>query len=355
MRYRIRSLDGAVVELGEENGEWVAGGDDPVRDLSHLWSLPGLVDAHIHMSSDVSDFEPASPDYVRARAFTEVSGGVFLCFDKGWNDEVVLQLMDDPLDRRPTLQAAGRIIAGPGGYYPDSVIEVDPSDLAEQVRAVLGPGGWVKLIGDWPRKGVGAVPSFTESELRAAVDVAHAAGARVAIHTMAPETPSLAVRAGIDSIEHGLFLTDDDVRILGARGGCWVPTVRQVERIIDQVGRERTGGRMLAEGLDRVRSLASAATEAGVVVLTGSDFGTTQGRIGEEAVGLTEYGFGPGEAVAAVSENGFLYAGEKAGFEPGLPADVVAFASHPTEVIETLLDPVVVIRRGEELRDRTGA
>ena len=352
MRYRIRSLDGTVVELSESDGTWAAGTDGPMLDLSGFWSLPGLVDAHVHLSSDQSDFEPASLEDVRERAFSEVSAGVFLCLDKGWNDDVVLSLLDDPLDRRPTLQAAGRIIAGPGGYYRDAVIEVDPDALAEAVGSVLGRGGWVKIIGDWPRKGVGAVPSFGEEDLRAAVDVAHAAGARVAIHAMAPDTPSIAVRAGVDSIEHGLYLTDDDIRMLGERNGCWVPTVCQVERVIELVGPERTGGRVLAAGLDRVRSLASLAADAGVEVITGSDFGTEPGRIGQEAVGLTTYGFSPAEAVAAVSENGFRYAGEPAGFEVGLPADVVAFRSHPIDDITTLLDPVVVVRRGALLQDR---
>ena len=352
MRYRIRSLDGTVVELGEQQGTWTAHGEGLELDLSGLWSVPGLVDAHVHLSSDRSDFEPASLDAVRERAFAEVAAGVFLCLDKGWNDEVVLSLLDDPPDRRPTLQAAGRIIAGRGGYYPDSVIEIDPDALADTVGSVLGRGGWVKIIGDWPRKGVGAIPSFGEEDLRAAVDVAHAAGARVAIHTMAPDTPSIAVRAGVDSIEHGLYLTDDDLRLLGERNGCWVPTVCQVERVIEQVGPERTGGRLLAAGLDRVRSLASLAADAGVEVVTGSDFGIEPGRIGQEAVGLTAYGFTPEEAVAAVSENGFRYAGVPAGFEVGLPADVVAFRSHPVEDITTLLDPVVVVRRGALLADR---
>lgn len=341
-----------MVELGEQRGVWAAPGSGALLDLSELWSLPGLVDAHVHLSSAQSDFEPARLNEVRERAFTEVSGGVFLCLDKGWNDEVVLSLLDDPPDLRPTLQAAGRILAGRGGYYRDAVIEVDPDALADAVRSVLGRGGWVKIIGDWPRKGVGAVPSFGEGDLRAAVDVAHAAGARVAIHTMAPDTPSIAVRAGVDSIEHGLYLTDDDVRMLGARGGSWVPTVCQVERIIDLVGAERTGGRLLAAGLERVRSLAPLAADAGVAVITGSDFGTDQGLIGQEAVGLTKHGFSPEEAVAAVSENGFRYAGVPAGFEEGLPADVVAFRAHPVEDIATLLDPVVVVRRGVVLRDR---
>ena len=169
---------------------------------------------------------------------------------------------------------------------------------------------------------------------------------------MAPDTPSIAVEAGVDSIEHGLYLTDDDIRALGARNGAWVPTVRQVERVIDQVGPERTGGRILREGLDRVRSLASLASGAGVAVLAGSDFGTPQGQIGAEAVGLVEYGFSPADAVSAVTTAAYDYVGEPCGFAPGLSADVVTFEHDPHERIETLLDPIFVMRRGRVLVDR---
>ncbi len=352
MRYLISGIDGGMTELFVSDGVWASAAGSDVVDLSGFVSVSGLSDAHIHVSSDRPDFGPSDPSRIRERLVTELEGGVFLCLDKGWCDDGVLAVLDDPLDARPALRAAGSIVAGIDGYYPGAVREVAPGDLASVVASHPRSGGWFKIIGDWPKRGQGAPPAFGVDALSEAVEAAHARGLKVAIHTMAPDTPSIAVEAGVDSIEHGLYLTDDDVRALGARGGAWVPTVRQVERVIEQVGPERTGGRLLCAGLDRVRSLAPLAAAAGVTVLAGSDFGTPQGRIGAEAVGLTEYGFSAADAVRAVTVAAFEYVGEPCGFGPGLPADVVAFRHDPHERIETLLEPAYVMRRGRVLVDR---
>ena len=352
MRYLITGIDRRTVELSVSGGVWAGPGGEDVVDLSGFVSVSGLADAHIHVSSDRPDFHPSELSRIRERLVVELEGGVFLCLDKGWSDDGVLAVLDDPLDARPALRAAGSIVAGIGGYYPNSVREVAPDHLAAVVASHPRSGGWFKIIGDWPKRGQGAPPAFGVEPLSEAVQAAHARGLRVAIHTMAPDTPSIAVEAGVDSIEHGLYLTDDDIRALGARNGAWVPTVTQVERVIEQLGPERTGGRVLRAGLDRVRSLSSLASDAGVAVLAGSDFGTPQGQIGVEAVGLVEYGFSPADAVAAVTVAAYDYVGEPCGFSPGLSADVVAFEHDPLERIETLLDPVFVMRRGRVLADR---
>jgi imidazolonepropionase-like amidohydrolase len=352
MRYLVTDVHGLTEDLSVTDGVWARATGDETTDLTGLVSVPGLADAHIHLSSDRPDFHPSDPDRIRSRVVTELAGGVFLCLDKGWSDDGVLSILGDPLTERPALRAAGPIVAGPGGYYTGAVEEVAPEDLVARVGRHPRAGGWLKLIGDWPKKGQGAPPAFELEPLSAAVAAAHDLGLRVAIHTMAPETPSIAVRAGVDSIEHGLFLTDDDIRALGSRGGAWVPTVRQVERVIAQVGPERTGGRMLLEGLDRVRSLAELASRCGVAVLAGSDFGTPQGLIGEEAVGLSEHGFSVETAVTAVTSAAFDYVGEPYGLSEGLPADVVAFDRNPLERVETLREPRFVMRRGRVLVDR---
>lgn len=352
MRCLIRDVAGRAIDLGVADGLWGPAVGGPAVDLTGLVSVSGLADAHIHLSSDQADFIPSDPDRIRTRMVAELEGGIFLCLDKGWSDDGVLAMLADPLDDRPSLRAAGPIVAGIDGYYPGAVEEVAPENLVARVARHPTAGGWFKLIGDWPKRGQGAPPAFGVETLAPVVAAAHRRGLRVAIHTMAPETASIAVQAGVDSIEHGLYLTDDDIRQLGARGGAWVPTVRQVERVIRQVGLERTGGKVLSAGLDRVRSLAGLAGAAGVTVLAGSDFGTDQGRIGQEAVGLAEYGFSVEEAVRAVTSAAYEYVGEPYGFVEGMSADVVAFAADPFQRIETLLEPVFVMRRGRVLVDR---
>lgn len=330
--------------------------DGPIdADLGtdRLWALSGLADAHAHLAQDELVTEPGEPAAIRRRAFTYLERGVFLALDKGWSDESVLTLLDEPPSRRPDLQAAGRMIAPRGGYFSGFGDEVEPDALVRAVAdAARRSAGWVKLVGDWPRKGRGPLANYPEESLAAAVQVAHAAGARVALHTMAPEVPGAAVRAGVDSIEHGLFLTDDDLRELGRRGGAWVPTVLRVEAVIGLLGPSSSGGRLLAEGLERVATLLPSAGRAGVAVLAGSDLAVPPGKIAEEALGLARLGLTTEQAIASVSEDAWRYAGLPAGFAPGLPADAVFFATDPREDLSALQRPAVVLRRGRVLADR---
>ena len=348
MRVVIRDLDGFVVERGIVEGRWADEGDGPVLDLSSAWSVPGLVDAHAHLSQDdMSVLSPGDPDAIAARAFAAVERGVFVVFDKGWCDAGVLTVTSRPPEARPHLEAAGRMVTGPHGYFPGFAAETDEAGLAEAVRAAAADsGGWVKLVGDWPQKGRGPVVNFGEAALSAAVEVAHAAGCRVAIHTMAEGTPSMAVRAGVDSIEHGLFLTDEDIRVLGARNGMWVPTVLQMEAIRDRFGPERTAGRLISDGLDRVSSLLPGAREAGVTVLTGSDLAVPTSRVAAEAERLVALGLDPVDGVWAATGAGRAAMGLAQGFEPGAPADVVAFGRDPRTDVSVLAAPIAVVRAG---------
>lgn len=351
MRVVVTGLDGVTRELGVAGGCWNDRPSGDTVDLSGFVSLPGLADAHAHLSQpDMTVLEPGDPAEIARRAFAAVAAGVFLVFDKGWCDEGVLTLTDRPPSERPHLQAAGRIIAGADGYFPGFATEVDDAGLAAAVAAAVGPGGWVKVVGDWPRKGRGPVANFGEGALATAVEVAHAAGARVAIHTMARDVPSIAVRAGVDSVEHGLYLTDDDVVSLGARGGMWVPTILQMEAVMTAFGPDRTAGRVIGEGLGRVRALLPEAQAAGVKVLTGTDLAVPSDRVAREAIRLVDYGLTPDQAVAAVSDDPLAGAGLTAGFAMGRSADVVSFAVDPCDDITTLLEPVAVVRAGRLLR-----
>ncbi|MFP5332815.1 MAG: amidohydrolase family protein [Acidimicrobiia bacterium] len=355
MRVIFTTLDGSTLERGVEEGRWTDPAGGPVNDLSTSVAVPGLVDGHAHLAhADMDLLEPGDPNAVAGRAFAAVESGVFLVYDKGSCDTVVLSLSDQPPAVRPHLQAAGRIIAGDSGYFPGYARETDEAGLVEAVReGTEASAGWVKIVGDWPRKGIGPVPNFGEQALAAAVGVAHKAGCRVAIHTMAPDVASMAVRAGVDSIEHGLYLNDDDIRLLGRRRGMWVPTVMRMEAVVAQFGVERTAGRVVSEGLDRVRSLLPGARDSGVVVLAGTDLTVPSSRVASEALRLIDYGLTPEGAVAALTVDGWRAADLDADFRVGASADLVAFDRHPTEDPTTLCDPVFVMRAGTVYRSGT--
>jgi imidazolonepropionase-like amidohydrolase len=312
------------------------------------WALPGLVDAHSHIASEVLDYRPGSVEGAVERARAALVAGVTLLLDKGWTDDTAVKVVDLLSEgERPDIEAAGAIITSADGYISGFGRHVGAEMLEESVAVAAKEGrGWVKLVGDWPRKGQGAVANFTEEQLRRAVDVAAAGGARVAIHTMAPEVPGMAVRAGVDSIEHGLFLLADDIDRLGARNGMWVPTCLRVEATIAQLGASSSGGRLLGEGLANVARRLRDAVEAGVRVLAGTDLVGSPANVASEALRLLDYGLTPEQMVEAVSSAGLSATGRLAGFEVGAPADVVFFLANPLQEPAVLAHPHMVIRRG---------
>ncbi len=163
---------------------------------------------------------------------------------------------------------------------------------------------------------------------------------------MAREVPSVAVAAGVHSIEHGLFLSREDVDPLGARGGMWVPTLLRVEATLRELGAESSGGRLLVAGLDNVRDLLPLAVEAGVRVLAGTDLMGSPANIAAEALKLAEYGLRSSEVVAAVSTAAFVATGRDEAFAVGTQANAVLFPANPIEELEVLATPSHVIRRG---------
>lgn len=348
-RVQLRSPFGETVVRDIEDGRWA----DPHGEADSIlgrdmWALPGLVDAHSHLAAAQLDYQPGDLAGAMGRARDALRAGVTLVLDKGWREATAVEVMRSvPEVERPDIEAAARIITTPGGYFPGFGLEVDaagiPAAVADQAAAAAG---WVKLIGDWPRKGLGPVANFTADELVEVVGVAQKTGSRVAIHTMAREVPSAAVAAGVHSIEHGLFLTSDDIDALGKRRGMWVPTVLRVEETIAQLGVGSSGARLLSEGLANMKALLPMAQEAGVNVLAGTDLIGTPSDVAAEAIRLGECGLTELQVVQAVARAGFLATGRSATFELGTPANAVLFDANPAENLPVLGYPSVVIRLG---------
>jgi len=333
-------------------------GIDKEIDTSHLWALPGLADAHAHLtmthSDDLFDItEEQMLANIPTTAWAHVEGGVLLILDKGGASDLSLVSLDHDADRRPFIEAAGAFIHPKGGYSDVSGVEIEPDELIDHLRTHVDTrGGWVKLIGDWPRKGKGPVTNYPVELLCEAVDVIHSAGARVAIHTMA-EAASDAVTAGVDSIEHGPFLTADDIRRLGEYGGVWVPTVANMIKFANLLGHESTGGRMFLQGLDNMRENLPLAEELGVTVLAGTDMAVPHGDVAQEALRLKEYGLSDRAATRATSTDAYEHVGKGAAIRVGETADVVFFEENPYGDVATLVHPKLIIHRGRIISSNT--
>ncbi len=350
-RYEIGVAGSRFVEPDQNTAD--------LPDTSDLWALPGLADCHAHVSmTSLSDFEAITDESMSAaipvNTWAHLEHGVVLILDKGGKTDSTLMMLDHDADLRPHIEAAGAMVHPAGGYYDGFGAEVEPDELIDYIGTAASlQGGWLKLVGDWPRRGQGPVNNWPIDVLKEAVEVTHAAGAKVAVHSMA-HSASEAVAAGVDSIEHGPFLTDEDLRSLAKRGGAWVPTIVNMIHLRDMLGVESSGGRMFQEGLDRMRETLPLAEDLGVAVLAGTDMAVSPGEVATEALRLREYGLSNQGAARATTTNAFDYIGRPDRPRAGEEADVVFFDEDPFKDVAALARPRMILRRGKIVRNQRG-
>lgn len=349
----IRTPFGEMYEIGVSGSLFVEPGDSTtdLPDTSDLWALPGLADCHSHVSMESIDNVAAITDAtmresIPKNSWAHVEHGVLLLIDKGGKSDVSVSVLDHDADLRPDVEAAGAMIAPGGGYYSGFGAEVEPDDLVQHIASSAATsGGWVKLVGDWPRKGQGPVNNWSYDVLIEAVTTAHLAGARVAIHSMA-HSASEAVAAGVDSIEHGPYLTEEDLTILAQRGGAWVPTIVNMYKLVEMLGADSSGGRMFKGGIEKMRDNLPLAEALGVTVLAGTDMAVSPGKVAVEAMMLHEHGLSDAAALRSVSTDAYAYANRPESPSVGAEADVVFFERSPLEDLSVLSHPALIMRRG---------
>ncbi len=187
------------------------------------WILPGLVDAHCHVG--LGDHGEIPLDEAIAQAETERDVGALLLRDCGSPTDT--RSLDDH-DDLPRIIRAGKHLARPKRYSAGFAVELEdesqlPAAVAEQARR---GDGWIKLVGDWIDRSVGDLaPLWSDDVLKAAIDAAHAHGARVTAHVFSEDALPGLINAGIDCIEHGTGLTDDTIELMVEHGTVLVPTL----------------------------------------------------------------------------------------------------------------------------------
>jgi imidazolonepropionase-like amidohydrolase len=350
-------LSGVVLPEGEHRDVWVRDGRftfEPVAGAETVsrggWLLPGLVDAHCHVGIASGGVHVEDIAAAREQALTERAAGVLALRDCG--SPVDTRELDEQLDL-PRILRAGRHISAPRRYIPGLAVEVEPADLAAEVRTQARRGdGWVKLVGDWIDRGLGDLgPEWPREALDAAIAAAHDEGARVTAHTFGTAALPDLVAAGIDCIEHGTGLTEELIGEMAARGTAVVPTLVNVENFpgFAAAGEEKfpayasTMRRLYANSGAVVR----AAFDAGVPIFAGTDAGggIAHGVIADEVRALHAAGLPAEAALAAASWSARAWLGLPC-IEEGAPADVVVYETDPRKDLDTLQRPQRMILRG---------
>lgn len=352
MRLHVRGTglpDEAATEL------WIVDGRislEPVAGATTVfdggWLLPGLVDAHCHVG--LGAHGATEIDDAAAQAETDRDAGALLLRDCG--TPIDTRSLDDHADL-PRIIRAGRHLARPKRYIPGVAAELEdesqlPAAVAEQARR---GDGWVKLVGDWIDRTIGDLaPLWSDEALRAAIDAAHAHGARVTAHVFGEDALPGLITAGIDCIEHGTGLTDDTIEMMVAHGTALVPTLINVDNfpgIADAATRYPIYAAHMRDLYARCYRRVASARDAGVPVYAGTDAGSTiaHGRIADEVEALKGIGMSPGEALGAASWNARHWLG-RPGLEHGAPADLVCYTDDPRQGPGVLSRPDLVVLRG---------
>jgi len=344
-------------------------------DLAGHTLLPGLINCHVHLCLG-AEADPVRPLREEPLALTAIKAllraretaraGVTTVRDLGGREYVEIaarRAIQEGLIDGPRILAAGRPVCMTGGHGHWLGREADgPDDARKAVREQLKAGADViKIIatGGVMTPGVEpGSPQMTFEEMRAAIEEARKAGRRTAAHAMAATGISEAIDAGITSIEHGVFLTEEIVAHMRRDGTFLVPTLNAPSAIA-------TGG--LAAGIPpfMVRKSEQVvpahvasfqlAHRAGVRIAAGADSGTPlnfHGSLLPELTLMVKYGMTPLEAIrsATVTAAACLGLGEVTGrVAPGYAADLIAVAGDPAERIEALADLKLVLVNGRAI------
>ena len=352
-----------IVENGRvrqiENG-FTAPAGAVVVDEHNRTVMPGMTDAHVHLT-DTSG-EPWYQQYTKkhsvpydttvglTHALEMARGGFTTVRDLGGKTSAVIAVRDAVAEGRfpgPRIRVAGAPLSIIGGHAdpatglpPELASALDEAHLDPSV--CTGPAECQKVVRQLAAAGVDWI------EMKAICDMAHFNGLKVAAHAHGAKGIDAAVRAGVDSIEHGTFIDEQGVRDMKARGTYYVATLMAFSGIQNLLGK----GIMSPASEIKTRQTLSAwgrglnmAYRAGVKIALGTDSAVAPHTLANHEVELmvTKGGMTPRDALIAATKGGpdlMNLSGETGTLDPGKSADLIAVDGDP------LTDPTAVQRVG---------
>jgi imidazolonepropionase-like amidohydrolase len=383
-----RLLDGrgprpGILDVSIRDGRIAAIGPDlpaagaAVLDTGGRWVVPGLMNAHAHLCLDGGPDPEATlrgenrtETVVRSAARLEaaVRAGVTTIRDVGGPDGIDIELarlVETGEILGPRVLASGRVVTMTGGHGwwiglqadgPDAVRRAARENLRAGARSIklMATGG---MMTGGRQAGQ---PQLTIEEMAAAVEEAHKRGVPVAAHAESRVGVLNALRAGVDSVEHGHGGDQEAIDLLLERGAALVPTILSDRRIIDH-GVAAGIPDFVVEQCDALHEslvvFLEAAIAAGVRIAAGNDGGAPLVPIGDMVGELELYvahGMRPLAALAsATSETAALFGLDDVGLvEEGYTADLLVVDGDPLDSVEALRAPVVVLRAGTPIESR---
>jgi imidazolonepropionase-like amidohydrolase len=357
--------------------------DSTLYDLLSATCLPGLIDTHTHvlLQGDITAAQydeqllkwsvPYRTILATQSARKALNYGFTTIRDletegAGYADVAIRDAINKGMIPGPRMKVATRALDVTGAYpllgyspevpVPHGVQVVDgPEDARKAVREQISYGAdWIKVYVDRsyfvrPDGVLDDIPTFTPEELRAIVDEAHRQRHRVAAHAAALNGVHNAVAAGVDSIEHGMYIADADMKTMAERGIYYVPTLFVGEYVAE--GRAAEGHPVWEQMVSIHAATFRRALKAGVKIAFGTDAGGFDWNIdpAKEFPLMVKYGMTPAQAIRAATQTAaeLLQMSDEIGsIEPGKFADIVAAPGDPLADIQTLEHIKFVMKGG---------
>ena len=372
---------GRVVAVREG---YVAEAGGSVIDLRDSFVLPGLIDSHVHILNE------AGPGSSLARvtksssalaidgamyALRTLKAGFTTIADVGGDNEAIFALRDGIAAGKvpgPRIVASGSIITPDGGHadvhgYRADVMRLlatpaacsGADDCRRAVRRQVQLGAdFIKITatgGVLSNTAAGLDQQFSDAELAAIVETAHALGRRVTAHAHAARGINAALRAGVDSIEHGTYLDAESIALFKARGAFLVPTLLAGDYVPKQAARPDSWfspamRAKIQEAAPHSQLMARRARDGGIKIALGTDCGVIpHGSNAQELELMVKGGFTPMQAIAAatVGAADHLALSDEIGTLTAVKsADLIAVRGDPTRRVTELANVHFVMKQG---------
>ena len=365
-----------------------AGADDrvTVHDLKTMFVLPGLIDGHVHITSEnnprgrLQAVEMSDPDRaIQAAGYARktLEAGFTTVRDVGARGGDAIFALRDGIARGdvagPRIFAAGSVISVTGGHgdgtqgYRDDVAHILHSSgvcdgvgecrgaVREQVRRGADLIKLTATAGVLSNTAAGLEQQFFADELKAIMDTAHSMGRRVTAHAHGVQGINAALEAGVDSIEHGTYLDDKSISLFKKNGAFLVPTILAGVTVAEWAEDPNTfllppQRAKAAEVGPRMIDMVRRAHAGGVTIAFGTDTGVSpHGENAREFALLVEAGLSPMEAIASATVVGAKNLGQSdvlGALAPGKYGDLIAVAKDPLADITALEDVGFVMKGG---------
>ncbi|MGE0182984.1 MAG: amidohydrolase family protein [Parvularculaceae bacterium] len=380
---KIESVIDGYAAAGDVGAE---GDDVTMIDLKNRFVLPGLIDSHVHILGENNPRqrlqrveESDADDAVAGAGFARktLMAGFTTVRDVGAGSGDAIFALRDGIARGdvdgPRIFASGATISVTGGHgdgtqgYRDDIAELlhspavcdGPADCRRAVRNQVRRGAdHIKLTatgGVLSNTAAGLEQQFFDDEMKAIIDSAHAMGRKVTAHAHGVAGINAALRAGVDSIEHGTYLDDDSIKLFKKHGAYLVPTLLAGATVVEWAEDPNSfllppqRAKALLVG-PTMHDMAQKARKGGVKVAFGTDSGVSKhGENAREFALMVAAGFSPMEAIKAATVNAADHLGQSGAIgaiAPGKYADIIATDGDPLANVDELLDVDFVMKGG---------